>query len=102
MLLPLLLYALGGGDSPAGSTRTTSDPPTVSIRIEHATPYARGDRVRAQVRVRSGSYLTVVRIDTRGRIHLLYPASPRESGFVAGRNGLPAPLGFDVRDPDGA
>ena len=94
MVLPFIIIALVWGDPPTGLPRTIPGAPTVSVSIEHTAPYARGDRVRVRVRVRAGSYLTVLRVDTQGRIHVLYPSSPRNSGRVGRNNGLSAPIGF--------
>ena len=94
MVLPFFILAMVWGDPSTGLPRTMPDPPTVSVSIEHRDPYAVGDRVRVRVRVRAGSYLTVLRVDTQGRIHLLFPGSPRGTGYVRTDKGLSAPLGF--------
>ena len=92
MFLPFFILAMVWGDPSPGLLRTMPDPPTVSVRIEHTDPYAIGDRVRVRVRVRAGSYLTVLRVDTQGRIHLLFPASPRGTGYVRMTGEFSAPL----------
>ncbi len=83
----LAVSALPGPDRPA------PDPPAVSIRIEHPAPYLPGDTVRAFIRVSAGVYLTVLRVDTEGRIRVLYPATPAAGGFVSARTSRTFPTG---------
>lgn len=70
-LVPLMLaIGLSTGQHPA------RDPQPVSIGIDRSTPYAPGDTVRPFVRVTPGTYATVLRVDTEGRIRILSPATP--------------------------
>jgi hypothetical protein len=101
MVLPFFILAMVWGDPSTGLPRTMRDPPTVSVSIEHTDPYSVGNRVRVAVRVRAGSYLTVLRVDTRGRIHVLFPASPRGGGQMRSASEMSAPLGFQAGRPRG-
>lgn len=71
------------------------------MSIEHNDPYASGERVRVRVHARPGSYVTVLRVDTRGRIHVLYPATPRSSGLVGSAGAMAAPFGFQAEPTSG-
>ena len=79
------LCALALAVSALPSQQPVLDPLPVSIRIERSTPYLPGDSVRTFVRAPSGTYLTVLRVDTEGRIRVLYPATPAARGFVSGQ-----------------
>jgi hypothetical protein len=77
------LCALVLAVSASPSQRPVLDPLPVSIRIDRSAPYLSGDSVRTFVRAPSGTYLTVLRVDTEGRIKVLYPPVPAARGFVS-------------------
>jgi len=49
-----------------------------------ATVYHRGERVRAYFRTDEDAYVTVLRVDTDGRVRLLFPEDPWEDNFARG------------------
>ena len=101
MVLPFIVIALGGGDPPPALQRTMPAPPTISMSIEHTDPYTSGERVRVRVHARPGSYVTVLRVDTQGRIHVLYPTTPNSSGLVGSGRTMAAPFGFPAEPTRG-
>jgi hypothetical protein len=56
-------------------------PPTgaarrVAVWTSHDAPYRRGESARVYLRVNEASYVTVFRVDTDGRIRVLFPSEP--------------------------
>lgn len=60
------------------------DRPKVSVWTNSTDPYQRGDRVRVYVSAETDAYVTVLRVDTDGRIRMLYPVEPWQDNFVRG------------------
>lgn len=58
--------------------------PKVSVWTNSTDPYQRGDRVRVYVSAETDAYVTVLRVDTDGRIRMLYPIEPWQDNFVRG------------------
>ncbi len=56
----------------------------ISIWLDRSNPYARGDRARVYVTADRDSYLTVLRIDTDGRVRVLFPQDPWDDNYVTG------------------
>lgn len=46
--------------------------------------YYIGDNIQLKFRVNRDAYIVIYSLDTRGRVNLLFPASPNESNFVEG------------------
>ena len=67
----------------------------ISIWLDRTNPYRRGDRARVYVSADRDAYLTVLRIDTDGRVRVLFPQDPWDDNFVTGGRT------FEVEDPDG-
>lgn len=90
--LALALAGLvAGGGAPGGSgpdstiaawLRNDPDRPRVTLWLDREDPYDRGDRARVYFRLEQDAYVTVVRIDTDGRIRILFPLEPWEDGFA--------------------
>jgi hypothetical protein len=47
-------------------------------------PYASGQGVRVHFRAEQDAYVTIIRIDTDGRVRVLFPREPWEDNFVRG------------------
>ncbi|HXG43367.1 MAG TPA: DUF4384 domain-containing protein [Gemmatimonadales bacterium] len=62
--------------------RSGPDRPRVTLWLDREDPYDRGDRARVYFRLEQDAYVTVVRIDTDGRIRILFPLEPWEDGFA--------------------
>ncbi len=60
-------------------------------------PYARGDGVRVFIRADQDAYITVLRVDTDGRVRVLFPREPWEDNYVRGGRELEV-QGYQSRD----
>jgi len=67
----------------------------VSVWLNKSDPYSRGDHARVYVSTEQDAYLTVLRIDTDGRVRVLFPQDPWDDNFVPGGRT------FEVEDRDG-
>jgi len=67
----------------------------VSVWLNKTDPYTRGDRARVYVAAEQDAYLTVLRIDTDGRVRILFPQDPWDDNWVPGGRT------FEVEDRDG-
>jgi len=67
----------------------------VSVWLNKSDPYARGDRARVYVSTEQDAFLTVLRIDTDGRVRVLFPQDPWDDNWVPGGRT------FEVEDRDG-
>ena len=66
------------GDGP------TSDYPQVELWITQRDFFGRGDPVQVWFRVATDAHVTVFRIDTDGRVRVLFPLQPGADDFVRG------------------
>ena len=65
--------------------RQSSNPkPRVTVSLDADAPYERGDPARVYLMSEVDAYVTVVRIDTDGRLRLLFPIDPWEDSWVRG------------------
>lgn len=67
----------------------------ISVWLDRSSPYRRGDRAKVYVSADRDGYLTVLRIDTDGRVRILFPQDPWDDNLVTGGRT------FEVEDPDG-
>jgi len=95
MLLHSLIIAalLGASASPAGpavtprgTLRHAADaaPPGIRLWTSHGEVYRRGERVRIFFRTEQDAYVTVFRVDTDGRVRVLFPREPWDQNYVRG------------------
>ncbi len=62
--------------------------PNVDVWFERGNEFNRGDPGRVMYSADAGSYTTLLRVDTDGRLSVLYPLRPNDrSRFSGGRNG---------------
>src|SRR5688500_2585966 len=61
-----------------------SDAPRVRVWLDDDRTFRRGDRERVSFRTEEDAYVTVVRIDTDGRMRIIYPERPAYEHRVAG------------------
>ncbi len=72
------------------STSTMRDPSLYRPRIElwtnrgDAAVYTRGERVRLYFKIDQDAYVTIFRVDTDGRVRVLFPRDPWEDNFARG------------------
>src|SRR3954471_13993074 len=72
------------------STATARDASSYRPRIElwtnrgDAAVYTRGERVRVYFRLDQDAYVTIFRVDTDGRVRVLFPREPFEDNFARG------------------
>lgn len=88
MLATLLLTMLTGAPFPDPAT-PLRDPGFGRPRVEVWTnrgddPYHTGQGARVFLRADGDAYVTVFRVDTDGRVRVLFPREPWEDGFVRG------------------
>jgi hypothetical protein len=61
--------------------------PRINIWLNSDDPYARGDKARVYFHLSRDAYVTVFRIDTDGRVRVLFPLDPWTDGFArSGKN----------------
>lgn len=80
--------------------------PQVSVWTNSTAAYQRGDRVRVYLSAQTDAYVTVLRVDTDGRVRVLYPLEPWQDNFVRGGRtfeviGRDEDNAFDVDDYPG-
>ena len=61
-----------------------SDAPRVRVWLEDDRTFRRGDRARVAFRSEDDAYVTVVRVDTDGRMRIIYPERPHYDHRVRG------------------
>ncbi len=87
-----LLLALGSQQpAPASEIRPAYDTPRrqqtaarISVWADQEKPYRRGDEARISFRSEASSHVTIMRVDTDGRIRVLFPREPWRRTFVRG------------------
>ncbi len=82
----MLLTAMLGLMTLAGTTDGRGgDRPKVELWANRGdATYSRGDAVHINVRSDQDGYVTILRVDTDGRIRVLFPRDPWEDNFVRG------------------
>jgi len=76
------------------STSTARDPSLYRPKVElwanrgDAAVYTRGERVQLYFRLDQDAYVTIFRVDTDGRIRVLFPRDPWEDNFARGGRDL--------------
>jgi hypothetical protein len=58
--------------------------PRINVWLNREDVYQRGDRARVYFRTEDDAYVTVVRIDTDGRVRVLFPIDPWEDNWARG------------------
>ena len=75
-----------------------ADRPRVEIWTDRGDdPYASSQGVRVHFRTEQDAYVTILRIDTDGRVRVLFPREPWEDNFARGSRDYDVP-GRDSRD----
>lgn len=61
-----------------------TDRAKVSIWMDRQNPYHRGDDAQVFIKADQDAYVTVLRIDTDGRVRILFPIDPGDDNFARG------------------
>src|SRR5688572_30519572 len=67
-----------------GNVRLGSEAPDVELWVSGDNLFRRGDRARVYFRTDEDAYVTIVRIDTDGRVDILFPEDPYDNAEVRG------------------
>src|SRR5687768_16386621 len=62
--------------------RRPSDSGGISVWTDRENPYRRGERARIYFRTEEPAYITVLRVDTDGRLRTLFPREPWRKTYV--------------------
>ena len=93
----IALAALLAAGQSARATSGAHQPPGVSIWTKPGDAYRRSELVQVFLRTERDAYVTVLRVDTKGRVRVLFPAEPGDSNLVRGGDTVTVP-GFDDHD----
>jgi len=104
--LPVLHPAARNAAWSAKARHVAAESPSISIWMNSTKPYQRNDAAQVYIKTDRDAYVTVVRIDTDGRVRMLFPIDPWDDNFarsgkdleLIGRNNGPA---FTVDDNPG-
>jgi hypothetical protein len=80
--LPLLAAARPAGA--ATPSRGAAAPPGIRIWTSHGDTYRRGEMVRVYFRTENDAYVTIFRVDTDGRVRVLFPDNPYDPNLAHG------------------
>ena len=59
-----------------------NDGPQIEVWTDHDDVYQRGERARVHFRASESGYVTIFRIDTDGRVRVLYPIDPWDDNYA--------------------
>jgi Domain of unknown function (DUF4384) len=92
----LLGLVTAHGGVPARSPLLDGYRPRVEVWTDRGDdPYNRGQGVRVHFRPDQDAYVTILRVDTDGRVRVLYPREPWEDNFARGGRDYEAQGGYD-------
>lgn len=83
MLIPLLLAVTAAEIAPPQLAHAF-DGPRVSVWTNREEVVRRGDRVRVFIETDQDAFVTVMRVDTDGRVRVLFPLDPHADNYVRG------------------
>jgi hypothetical protein len=83
-LAALPLMAAGRPASAATASRAAAAPPGIRIWTSHGDTYRRGELARVYFRTESDAYVTIFRVDTDGRVRILFPRDPYDPNLAHG------------------
>ncbi len=84
-------------DGAVAQVRGAADPPRIALRITDREAFRRGDRVAVLFRSTGDGYVTVLRVDTDGRVRVLFPSEPWHDNRIAGGREYAVPHPRDAR-----
>ncbi|HVO36070.1 MAG TPA: DUF4384 domain-containing protein, partial [Gemmatimonadales bacterium] len=80
LALPLLAAPASAGSAP----RAAPVPPGIRLWTSHGDTYHRGEAVRIYFRTERDAYVTIFRVDTDGRLRVLFPREPTDPNLAHG------------------
>jgi len=85
LLAFLALPLLAARPATAGTPRRAAPvPPGIRLWTSHGDTYRRGERVRIYFRTEHDAYVTIFRVDTDGRLRVLFPREPSDPNLAHG------------------
>jgi len=93
------LLAACAAASVAAQDRFPEENPRITLHIPDDAVFHRADLVPVSFRSEEDGYVTIFRIDTDGRLQVLFPARPGDDNWVGGGGGeyrVPNPYGYAV------
>ena len=105
MQVALLAQLLAVGAPPVGTV--AADRPKIEVWTNRGDdPYTSGEVARAFFKTDQDAYVTLLRVDTDGRVHMLFPREPWGDNFVRGGHvyeidGAGSPSAFRIDDYPG-
>src|SRR6266700_4112410 len=90
MFTTIALLSLAFVPTPAVRGALSSDRPRIELWTNRGegADVTRGERVRLYFRLDQDAYVTIFRVDTDGRIRVLFPRDPWEDNFARGGRDL--------------
>ena len=108
MFTTIALLALFGAQAPEAQAHPAAYRPRVELWTNHGDAvYTRGQYVRVYFRADRDAYVTILRVDTDGRVRVLFPRDPWEKTYarrgreyeIEGGDGRPVSLGEYLGKP---
>jgi hypothetical protein len=95
-----LLVVAGTGVAPGAAVPQAhpAEPPRVAVWSTDHDAFRRGDRVGVWFRTDADGYVTVFRVDTDGRVRVLFPRDPGDGNRVVGHNTYAVQNPYEPRD----
>jgi hypothetical protein len=86
MLTPIALFSLALISTPIPAAHSHFYRPRIELWTNRGdgAVYTRGERVRLYFRLDQDAYVTIFRVDTDGRVRVLFPREPWEDNFARG------------------
>lgn len=86
--LPVINPAAARSTWSALARHAGADAPTISVSMNSTKPYQQGQDAQVIIKTDRDAYVTVVRIDTDGRVRMLFPIDPWDDNFARGGKSL--------------
>jgi hypothetical protein len=83
-LTALPLMAAGRPANAEPASRAAAAPPGIRIWTSHGDTYRRGEMVQVYFRTENDAYVTIFRVDTDGRVRILFPHDPYDPNLAHG------------------
>jgi hypothetical protein len=84
-LVGVLGWLIGAAARPGGGPARLAEPSRIAVWTDRGEdPYASGQAARVLFRSAADGYVTILRVDTDGRVRVLFPREPWQDNFVRG------------------